>query len=127
MIKKSFLQIPLVLLAFMAITGCGNGSRFDRQKWSYGDGLDYPLRNEILDDLLKNHHIKGLNYRQIIDSLGSPQRRDSLKFTYQIQDDSYEFTRKKPAHKKNLIVYFSKDSIAVRTEVYDHTDKEKKK
>jgi len=125
MIKNFSLQILLCLATIAALTSCGNGSKFTRQKWHYGDGLDFPLRNDILEDLLQNHHIKGLNYRQVIDSLGSPQRRDSLKFTYQIIDNSYEFGQKSPIHKKNLIIYFSKDSIAERTEVYDHTDKKK--
>jgi outer membrane protein assembly factor BamE (lipoprotein component of BamABCDE complex) len=125
MIKKFSLQILIWIIAIAALTSCGSGSKFDRQKWHYGNGLDFPLRNDILEDLLQNHHIKGLNYRQVIDSLGSPQRRDSLKFTYQILDNSYEFGRKSPIHKKNLIIYFNKDSIAVRTEVYDHTDKKK--
>ena len=116
------------MLLMVALTSCHlSGSKFDRQKWSYGDGLDYPLRNDIVDDLMKNHHIKGLTFRQVIDSLGSPQRRDSLKFTYQIQDNSFDFARKKPAHKKSLIVYFNKDSVAVKFEIYEHTDKEKKK
>ncbi|WP_214073260.1 hypothetical protein [Mucilaginibacter sp. dw_454] len=123
MIKKFSLQIFVLTTAIAVITGCGSGSKFDRQKWSYGDGLDYPLRNDILNDLLQNHHIKGLNYRQVIDSLGSPQRRDSLKFSYQILDNSYDFARKSPAHRKSLIVYFSKDSVVTRTEVYEHTDK----
>jgi len=126
MIKKSSLQILFCLLTIAVFTGCAH-NKFTRANWDYGDGLDFPLRNEILDDLLQNHHIKGLNYRQVIDSLGSPQRRDSLKFTYQILDNSYEFGRKAPVHKKSLIVYFSKDSIAVRAEVYEHTDSEKKK
>ena len=112
------------MLLMVALTSCHlSGSKFDRQKWSYGDGLDYPLRNDIVDDLMKNHHIKGLTYRQVIDSLGSPQRRDSLQFTYQIQDNSYGFNRKKPAHKKNLIVHFNKDSVVVKFEIYEHTDK----
>jgi outer membrane protein assembly factor BamE (lipoprotein component of BamABCDE complex) len=106
--------------------GCGN-HKFDRQRWSYGDGLDYPMRNDIVEDLMANHHIKGLTYRQVIDSLGSPQRRDSLKFTYQVVDNSYNYGKKQPVHHKNLIVYFSKDSVVTRFEIYDHTEKPKKK
>lgn len=126
MIKKFSLQTLICLFAISVLTGCKH-NKFTRANWDYGDGLDFPLRNEILEDLLQNHHIKGLNYRQVIDSLGSPQRRDSLKFTYQILDNSYEFGRKAPLHKKNLIVYFSKDSVVVRTEIYERTDSEKKK
>jgi outer membrane protein assembly factor BamE (lipoprotein component of BamABCDE complex) len=121
------LNILVGIIAFTALTGCGSGSKFDRQKWSYGDGLEYPLRDQIVDDLMENHHIKGLTFDQVIDSLGSPQRRDSLKFTYQILDNSFAFAQKDPIHKKNLIVYFNKDSVAVKFEIYDHTEKEKPK
>jgi outer membrane protein assembly factor BamE (lipoprotein component of BamABCDE complex) len=126
MIKKSSFLVLAGIFLILAMTGC-KGGKFDREKWSYGDGLDYPLRNQIVDDLVANHHIKGLTFRQVIDSLGSPQRRDSLKFTYQIEDNSYNYGKKQPVHKKNLIVYFSKDSIAVKFEIYEHTEKEKKK
>jgi outer membrane protein assembly factor BamE (lipoprotein component of BamABCDE complex) len=126
MITKVSFRLLTVIFLVLAIAGCTN-SKFDREKWSYGDGLDYPLRNDIVADLMANHHIKGLNYRQVIDSLGSPQRRDSLKFTYQIIDNSYNYGKKQPVHKKNLIVYFNKDSIAVKFEIYEHTEKEKKK
>ncbi|MDB5002123.1 MAG: hypothetical protein JWQ34_348 [Mucilaginibacter sp.] len=127
MIKRSFLQIPICLLAFMAITGCSNASKFDRKKWIYGDGLEYPLRDEIVNDLVKNHQLKGLTFRQILDSLGRPQHWDTLQLSYQILDNSFEFARKKPIHKKNLVISFSKDSVAVKAEIYEHTDKEKKK
>ncbi|MCC8424951.1 outer membrane protein assembly factor BamE [Mucilaginibacter sp. UR6-11] len=127
MIKKLLFQFLIGLFGVIALAGCGSGSKFDRQKWSYGDGLDYPLRDDIVEDLMANHQIKGLTYRQVIDSLGSPQRRDPLKFTYQLIDDSYNYGRKKPVHKKSLIVYFNKDSVVTRFEIYDHTDKEKKK
>jgi outer membrane protein assembly factor BamE (lipoprotein component of BamABCDE complex) len=124
--KVSFKVLAGILLV-VAMAGCGN-HKFDRQKWSYGDGLDYPMRNDIVDDLMANHHLKGLNYRQLIDSLGSPQRRDSLKFTYQVIDNSFNYNaNKKEVHHKNLIVYFSKDSIVTRFEIYDHTEKPKKK
>jgi outer membrane protein assembly factor BamE (lipoprotein component of BamABCDE complex) len=124
---KLSLSILVGLITFTALTGCGSGSKFDRQKWSYGDGLEYPLRDQIVDDLMKNHHITGLTFDQVIDSLGSPQRRDSLKFTYQILDNSFEFAQKDAIRKKNLIVYFNKDSVAVKFEIYDHTEKEKEK
>lgn len=127
MIHKASFYIFGAIIALATLTGCGRGSKFDRQKWAYTDGLEYSLRNNIVDDLMKNHHIKGLTYKQVIDSLGSPQRRDSLKFTYQILDNSFEYQRKKPIHKKSLIVYFGKDSIANRFEVYEFIEKKKDK
>lgn len=122
MIKKLFFQTLICLLFSIVITGC-NTKKFDRQQWSYGDGLDYPLRDGIVNDLVKNHKLKGLTYRQVIDSLGAPQKRDTLLLSYQIIDNSFDYIRKQPIHKKNLILYFSKDSVVTKFEIYDHTNK----
>lgn len=126
MATKVSLRVLTGACLVILMASCGN-KKFDREKWSYGDGLDYPMRDDIVDDLMANHHIKGLTYRQVIDSLGSPQRRDSLMFTYQIIDNSYNYGKKHPIRKKNLIVYFSKDSVVTRFEIYDHTEPVKKK
>ncbi len=127
MATKVSLRVLTGACLVILMASCGN-KKFDREKWSYGDGLDYPMRDDIVNDLMANHHIKGLTYRQVIDSLGSPQRRDSLKFTYQIIDNSFNYNAsKKPIRKKNLIVYFNKDSVVTKFEIYDHTDKPKKK
>jgi len=125
MIKKPFLKTLICLALFITVSSCSNSSKFDRQKWSYGDGLNYPLRNEIVDDLLKTHQFKGMTYEQVIDTLGGPQNRDTLQLSYQIIDNSSEYNRKKPIHKKNLILYFNKDSVVVKAEIYDHTNKKK--
>ena len=92
--------------------------------WSYGDGLEYPSRKAILDDLLANHKIKGLNHYQVIQLLGSPQSRDTAKFkySYQIEDTGFKYNpKKKPVYVKNLVLYFSKDSIVTKTEVFEKT------
>lgn len=110
------------MICFMAM-GCNKSVKFDRQKWSYGNGLDYPQRDDIVDDLIKNHHIKGLTYRQVIDSLGAPQQWDTLQVAYQILDNTSNYHRKNPVRKKSLILHFSKDSVVTRFEIYDHTNK----
>lgn len=127
MAHKAVFYIFLAMAGLTTLTACNNSSKFDRKKWAYTDGLEYPLRDDIVDDLMQNHHIKGLTFDQVIDSLGSPQRRDPLKFTYQLLDNSFQYQLKKPVHKKSLIVYFSKDSVANRFEIYEFTAKEKKK
>ncbi len=96
MVHKASFYILLGITGFATLTGCNRSSEFTRQKWASTDGLEYPMRDQVLEDLMANHHIKGLTFDQVIDSLGSPQRRDSLKFTYQILDNSFQFGRKKP-------------------------------
>jgi hypothetical protein len=123
MTKKLFYKAVFICLLFVVATGCKRDQKFDRQKWAYGDGMDFPLRDEIVNDLVQNHHLKGLNYRQVIDSLGDPQQRDVLQVSYQVLDNTADFNRKKPAHIKSLILYFSKDSVVTRAEIEEHNNK----
>lgn len=118
-----FLKIAFCLLFIVALTGCDPHKKFNREQWNYGDGLEFPLRNEIVDDLVKNHQLKGLNYGQVIDTLGIPQKRDSLLLAYQILDNSSDFSRKKPAHIKSLVLHFSKDSVVVKAEIKEYDNK----
>ena len=114
------------LVLFIAATSCNHDKKFDREKWGYGDGLTFPQRDDIINDLLKNHKIKGLTYRQVYDSLGRPQGRDTLQLSYQITDNSSKYGRKDPVHRKTLILYFSKDSIVTKAEIHEFTEKKKK-
>ena len=123
MLKKSFLHAILICLSVVVLTSCSHKQKFDRVKWAYGDGLTYSYRDDLVDDLIKNHKLKGLTYRQAIDSLGRAQGVDTLQISYLITDDTYKHGRKGPAHKKYLILHFSKDSVVSRAELYDHTDK----
>lgn len=124
MFNKSFLTLTLSALVLFSITSCNRQQKFTRELWSYGDGLDYPSRKGILDDLLANHKIKGLNHYQVIQLLGSPQYRDTanFKYSYQIEDTGINYNPKKnPVYIKNLVLYFSKDSIVTKTEVLEKT------
>jgi outer membrane protein assembly factor BamE (lipoprotein component of BamABCDE complex) len=123
MIKRLFFQISIGVLFDVALAGCNNASKFDREKWRYGDGLNYPLREDMVEDLMNTYHFKGMTYRQVIDSLGRPQNRDTLQLVYQVLDNSFDYLRKKPIRKKNLVIYFSKDSVVTKAEIYDHTNK----
>ena len=124
MFKKSLFILTLTALVFAGITSCNRQQEFTREKWSYGDGLDYPSRKAVLDDLLANHKIVGLNHYQVIQLLGSPQYRDtaSFKYSYQIEDTGIKYNpKKKPVYIKNLVLYFSKDSIVTKTDIYEKT------
>jgi hypothetical protein len=126
MVKRSLFQLLFISILFLGLTGCRQKKKFDREKWAYGDGLSFPQRDDVIDDLLKYHRLKGLTYHQVIDSLGAAQGKDSLQLTYEIVDTRY--TRHSGAAQvKNLILHFSKDSVVVKADIYDHTYKEEKK
>jgi outer membrane protein assembly factor BamE (lipoprotein component of BamABCDE complex) len=124
MFKKPLFILTLTGLVFICITSCNRQQKFTREKWSYGDGLEYPSRKAILDDLLANHKIKGLNHYQVIQLLGSPQYKDTanFKYSYQIEDTGFKYNPKKDSvYIKNLVLYFSKDSIVTKTEIFEKT------
>ena len=113
-------------IAFISITSCNRPQKFTREMWSYTDGLTYPSRKTILDDLLANQKIVGLNHYQVIQLLGSPQYRDTtnFKYSYQIEDTGAEYNPKNnPIYTKSLVLTFSKDSIVTKKELVEKTRK----
>lgn len=112
------------MLAVISITSCNRQEKFTREMWSFGDGLEYPSRKVIVDDLLANHKIKGLTHYEVIQLLGSPQEKDTINFiyTYQIENTGRRYNpKKKPVYIKNLLLYFSKDSIVTKTDFFEKT------
>jgi len=74
----------------------------------------YPERNKMLKDLVKNYRIKGLNYNQLIDLLGEPEKysdEEPNTVTYNIVTDYGRDID--PVFIKNLEVKFSSDSIVI--------------
>lgn len=129
MMRKSYIKLVLLLLPIMAtIASCNRGQKFDRVKWQYGNGIDFPLRDQMLEDLMATQKIKGLNYYQAKQLLGAPQDTGKLKLSYEIINTGHQYNPKnKPIYKKYFMLYFGKDSTVVKTEVYEHTDKDMRK
>jgi outer membrane protein assembly factor BamE (lipoprotein component of BamABCDE complex) len=127
--QNSSIRLIVSLFCLLVFaTACNRPQKFTRELWSYGDGLDYSSRKFVIDDLMANHKIVGLNHYQVIQLLGSPQQRDTLKFiySYQIEDTGIKYNPKKePVYTKNLLVYFSKDSIVTKTQISEKTRKVK--
>ena len=101
-----------LLMSLLVNQGCHEvvvKQSFDKQKWNDREDMDYPERNSIIDDLVKNHKIKGLKYKQLIELLKEPQGHDSLSVYYQIVMDFGNDID--PVYTKNLEVTFNKDSI----------------
>ncbi len=124
--QKKPIVIAVLFAILLTAAACNRQQKFSREMWSYADGLDYPSRAGILDDLLANHKLKGLNHYQLQQLLGTPQAKDTVnfKYSYQIEDSGTNYNpKKKPIYIKNLVIYFSKDSIVTKTEVFEKTKK----
>lgn len=113
------------LLVLLALAGCHSKEPFTPKGWNDGDGIDFPRRYLMVDDLLANHKLKGLTYIQVIQLLKAPQRN-----SYTDRSFSYEITRKMDIldtlYIKNLVFYLNKDSIVTDFKIYEKTNKKRR-
>jgi len=107
------LRLLLFALVTLCIGSCTNNQQFDKTAWSEkGDLGIYPNREKMLKDLMNNHPLKGLTYKQLIDLLGEPEKykdEEPNTATYNIMTDYGGDID--PVYVKNLEVKFSIDSI----------------
>lgn len=69
--KYVFLTISIFLFS------CQAKDKFSTKAWvEQSDFGKYPNRKYIVDDLLKNHKLKGKSHSEIIDLLGEPMPRE---------------------------------------------------
>jgi hypothetical protein len=102
----------------VTISGCRHEQKFTTVKWLSGDGLDFPERDDIVDNLLQSYKLQGMTYKQVHHLLGYPQWSDSTSFYYQVLST---YTNKlKHNHVKNLVFYMGKDSIITKVALYDN-------
>lgn len=127
MIKRSNARFLAVLvLALVSLAGCSNKKPFDRWGWDDGDGIDFPKRYMMVDDLMANHKLKGLTYKQAVNLLHYPQRNSHTDRSF-----SYEITRKMDGidtlYAKNLVLYLNKDSVVTDVKVTEKNYERKTK
>lgn len=114
------LKLFLVTSVYSAICGlliCCHGPesknvKFNKAQWdSVGDLMSFPLRETMLNDLITHHQIKGLTYKQLIDSLGRPANYsdsgDSIRYDIVVNYGSLD-----PKSGIYLAMGFNKDSVA---------------
>jgi hypothetical protein len=121
MIKLNHIASQVFMTCFallIMLAGCHKEEKFSTEKWDTGDGLDFPLRNQIVGDLLHNHRLKGLKYPQVVHLLKYPGYRDSVTFYYEILNTYTNLH--KHNHIKKLIFYIGKDSVVNKVELYDN-------
>lgn len=108
--------IFILYLLIISFTACNSGKTFDRDKWNYGDGLTFPNRNRMLNDLLENQKLKGMKYYQVIGMLHRPQGGDSTMMYYEIVRNIEPGSA---PYRKNLVLYLSKDSVVTGTKIVE--------
>ncbi len=58
--------------------------QFDKSKWSSKDGVDYPFRDLMLNDLIYNDTVRMLDENEILNLLGEPDRSTDGYLYYMI-------------------------------------------
>jgi hypothetical protein len=104
----------IILLIILLVISCNrvNNIKFEKSNWLKKDetGL-YIYRNSMLSDLVVNHKLKGLTYKQLINLIGKPEN------IYSIQNIYYEIQTKYSGidinYKKTLEFSLNNDSIIV--------------
>jgi len=113
--------ITITLILFGSLSACKERViKFNKIGWSeFEDGLPI-LREKMIDDLLKNHVLKGLSYKQLVDTVGTPNEQSILGFdsvSYIILlDYGHDID---PVHTKTLRFYFDKDSIITNWKIIE--------
>jgi len=106
-------MITRILLLFFIIlfVSCNDISqKFDKKKWDEKEDWDYPYRDGIVNDLIKHHQLKGLSYKQLVDSIGYPENlTDTDGVYYQVVMDFGSDID--PVHTKYLMFKLNKDSV----------------
>lgn len=101
--------ILLGLLMFL-IVSCTFNTKYNKERWQTSDsGFPSEYRENMLNDLTRNHKLKGLTMNQVIQLLGHPDRIENNLIIYNViikygGDTDVEYSKK-------LKLSFSKDSI----------------
>ncbi|MES2267764.1 MAG: hypothetical protein V4520_13460 [Bacteroidota bacterium] len=127
MLKSTFLKIITIISFIVAISGCeAKKEKFTTKGWDDGDGLTFPRREGMLDDLLATHKLKGLTFKQAVGLLKYPQRTGFTQKEFE-----YEIIRKMDGidtvYAKSLVLYLNKDSVVSDYKVIEKDNKEKLK
>jgi hypothetical protein len=112
----------LLGITLAVLTSCNKKQPFTPRGWDEGDGIDFPNRYMMVDDLMANHKLKGLKYQQVVYLLKAPQRNSHTDRSF-----SYEITRKMSGidtlYIKNLVFYLNADSTVTDFRVVELSPK----
>jgi hypothetical protein len=109
-------DIVILLLISCILSACSKDIPFENVKWLEKDEVDYPYRHRMIDDLLENHRLQGLSYRQLTELLGQPEKYDTKeKIIYDIEQEYG--TDIDPVYVKYLAFTLDKDSVVIDYEL----------
>ena len=110
----------LLIGATLILNSCQNEQKFDKVKWAEeADLMTFPNRKFMINDLIKNYHLKGKTYNEIIELLGQPQSNiDNDQQVFYDVDIDYG-TDIDPIYSKTLNLKFSKDSVVLKVDVVE--------
>jgi hypothetical protein len=74
---------------------------FDKTKWAAKEGLDYPFREQMLNNILHNDTIRTLNRDEITDLLGAPDRSNEGHLYYMVVQKRLGSW---PLHTKTMVI-----------------------
>lgn len=64
-----------IILLFLLLTACDKDRKFEKTLWlNQSDVRQYPYRNNMCEDLVKNHKLRGLSYKQLVNLIGEPEK-----------------------------------------------------
>ena len=90
--------------------------QFDKSKWSSKEDLDYPYRDQMLNDLLYNDTVRSLSKDETLYLLGEPDRINDGYHYYMIAQKRLGSW---PLHTKSLVIKFSNDSTIAWIKIHE--------
>ena len=98
---------------FFWCLGCTNQGEpvietpFDKTKWSIKEDLDYPYRNQMVNDVLYSDSLRTLQKEGLIDLLGQPDYTREEHLYYRISETRLGTW---VLHTKTIVIKLSKDN-----------------
>jgi hypothetical protein len=110
----------ILFIVFLLLLGCKDKKKenikFEKVAWNtYGDAVACPpCRDQMLEDLVKNHKLKGITFSQLCELLGEPPKCETCEkntVEYEIVVDyGHDID---PVYFKLLEFTLDKDSIII--------------
>ncbi len=108
--RRSLISRTIFILVLILGTSCDNQTTFDSEKWKIEEDLrTYPFREKMVDDIIQNKKFIGLNFSQILDSLGQPTLLENMQIFYLVKTDYG--TDIDPVYSRDLVLTINKDSV----------------